>query len=156
MRQAVNETGLGLATAVSQHGWGASLIGIHPQGFVDAWAPLFLFALLSDCRWITSCFLLAAIKERYDTTRDTRLAVCEGIARTGGPITNAALIMIAVLIAFGVTGPISPTELGISLALAVLLDATGTRLILVPSLVGFLGERTWWLPAWLDKRLPAV
>ncbi|MEP7115494.1 MAG: MMPL family transporter, partial [Ilumatobacteraceae bacterium] len=79
-----------------------------------------------------------------------------GIARTGRPITNAALIMIVVFIAFGVTGPIPPTELGITLALAVLLDATVVRMMLVPSLMKLLGERNWWIPAWLDKRLPRV
>ena len=101
-------------------------------------------------------FLLAAIKERYEATGDAQLAVREGIARTGRPITNAALIMIVVFIAFGVTGPIPPTELGITLALAVLLDATVIRMMLVPSLLGLLGERSWWLPAWLARRLPHV
>ena len=139
-----------------QHGWGASLIGIEPQGFVDAWAPLFFFALLFGLSMDYQLFLLAAIKERYEATGDAQLAVREGIARTGRPITNAALIMIVVFIAFGVTGPIPPTELGITLALAVLLDATVIRMMLVPSLLGLLGERSWWLPAWLARRLPHV
>ena len=86
-------------------------------------------------------FLLAAIKERRDATGDAQLAVREGIARTGRPITNAAAIMIVVFIAFGVTGPIPPTELGLTLALAVLLDATVIRMMLMPSLLGLLGER---------------
>ena len=64
--------------------------------------------------------------------------------------------MIVVFIAFGVTGPIPPTELGITLALAVLLDATVVRMMLVPSLMKLLGERNWWIPAWLDKRLPTI
>ena len=139
-----------------QHGWGASLIGLDPQGFVDAWAPLFFFALLFGLSMDYQLFLLAAIKERYEATGDAQLAVREGIARTGRPITNAALIMIVVFIAFGVTGPIPPTELGITLALAVLLDATVIRMMLVPSLLGLLGERSWWLPAWLARRLPNV
>ena len=75
---------------------------------------------------------------------------------TGRPITNAALIMIVVFVAFGVTGPIPPTELGVTLALAVLLDATIVRMMLVPSLMGLLGERNWWIPGWLAKRLPKV
>ncbi|MEP7114034.1 MAG: MMPL family transporter, partial [Ilumatobacteraceae bacterium] len=95
----------GFATLVFQHGWGASLIGIHPQGFVDAWAPLFFFALLFGLSMDYQLFLLAAIRERYEATGDTQLAIREGIARTGRPITNAALIMIVVFIAFGVTGP---------------------------------------------------
>ncbi len=146
----------GFATLVFQHGWGAGLIGIDPQGFVDAWAPLFFFALLFGLSMDYQLFLLAAIRERYEATGDTQLAIRDGIARTGRPITNAALIMIVVFIAFGVTGPIPPTELGITLALAVLLDATVVRMMLVPSLMKLLGERNWWIPGWLDRRLPHV
>ena len=146
----------GFATLVFQHGWGASLIGIEPQGFVDAWAPLFFFALLFGLSMDYQLFLLAAIRERYQVTGDTKLAIKEGIARTGRPITNAALIMIVVFVAFGVTGPIPPTELGVTLAVAVLLDATVVRMMLVPSLMGLLGDRNWWLPGWLAKVLPDV
>jgi RND superfamily putative drug exporter len=146
----------GFATLVFQHGLGASLLGIEPQGFVDAWAPLFFFALLFGLSMDYQLFLLAAIKERRDATGDARRAVEEGIARTGRPITNAALIMIVVFVAFGVTGPIPPTELGVTLALAVLLDATVIRMMLVPSLLGMLGDRAWRLPAWLDRALPRI
>ena len=124
--------------------------------FVDAWAPLFFFALLFGLSMDYQLFLLAAIRERYEATGDTTTAIREGIARTGRPITNAALIMIVVFIAFGVTGPIPPTELGVTLALAVLLDATIVRMMLVPSLMGLLGERNWWLPKWLDRILPNI
>ncbi len=146
----------GFATLVFQHGWGAGLLGIQHQGFVDAWAPLFFFALLFGLSMDYQLFLLAAIRERYEATGDTQLAIRDGIARTGRPITNAALIMIVVFVAFGVTGPIPPTELGVTLALAVLLDATVVRMMLVPSLMKLLGERNWWIPAWLDRRLPRV
>jgi putative drug exporter of the RND superfamily len=146
----------GFATLVFQHGHGASLLGIEHQGFVDAWAPLFFFALLFGLSMDYQLFLLAAIKERRDATGDARRAVEEGIARTGRPITNAALIMIVVFVAFGVTGPIPPTELGVTLALAVLLDATVIRMMLVPSLLGMLGDRAWRLPGWLDRRLPRI
>ncbi len=139
-----------------QHGIGAGLIGVDHQGFVDAWAPLFFFALLFGLSMDYQLFLLAAIPERYEATGDTALAIREGIARTGRPITNAALIMIVVFVAFGVTGPIPPTELGVTLAVAVLLDATVVRLMLVPSLMGLLGDRNWWLPSWLDRVLPRV
>lgn len=146
----------GFATIVFQHGIGAGLIGIEHQGFVDAWAPLFFFALLFGLSMDYQLFLLAAIRERYESTGDTQRAIREGISMTGRPITNAALIMIVVFVAFGVTGPIPPTELGVTLALAVLLDATIVRMMLVPSLMGLLGERNWWIPAWLAKRLPKV
>lgn len=146
----------GFATLVFQHGYGASLLGIENQGFVDAWAPLFFFALLFGLSMDYQLFLLAAIKERHDATGDARRAVTEGVARTGKPITNAALIMIVVFVAFGVTGPIPPTELGVTLALAVLLDATVIRMMLVPALLALLGERAWALPGWLDRKLPTV
>ncbi len=146
----------GFATLVFQHGFGAGLIGIEHQGFVDAWAPLFFFALLFGLSMDYQLFLLAGIRERYEETGDPQAAVRDGTARTGRPITNAALVMIVVFIAFGVTGPIPPTELGITLAVAVLLDATIVRMLLVPAFLGRLGPRAWWLPAWLDRRLPVV
>ena len=146
----------GFATIVFQHGIGAGLIGIEHQGFVDAWAPLFFFALLFGLSMDYQLFLLAAIREVYEETGDTNRAIREGIARTGRPITNAALIMIVVFLAFGITGPIPPTELGVTLAVAVLLDATVIRMMLVPSIMGLLGERNWWLPRWLDRVLPKI
>ena len=91
----------GFATLVFQHGFGTGLLGIEHQPFVDAWAPLFFFALLFGLSMDYQLFLLAAIRERYEATGDTKRAIAEGIARTGRPITNAALIMIVVFIAFG-------------------------------------------------------
>jgi putative drug exporter of the RND superfamily len=146
----------GFATIVFQHGFGAGLIGIEHQGFVDAWAPLFFFALLFGLSMDYQLFLLAAIKERYQATGDTLRAIREGIARTGRPITNAAVIMIIVFIAFGVTGPIPPTELGLTLAMAVLLDATVVRVMLVPATMALLGDKSWYAPKWLQKILPHV
>ncbi|HVV37196.1 MAG TPA: MMPL family transporter [Acidimicrobiales bacterium] len=146
----------GFATLVFQHGFGAGVLGIDHQPFIDAWAPLFFFALLFGLSMDYQLFLLAAIRERYEATGDTRTAISEGIARTGRPITNAALVMIVVFIAFGVTGPIPPTELGITLAMAVLLDATIVRVLLVPATMALIGERNWYLPRWLDRALPHV
>jgi RND superfamily putative drug exporter len=146
----------GFATIVFQNGVGASLIGFEPQGFVDAWAPLFFFALLFGLSMDYQLFLLAAIKERYQATGDTKRAIGEGIARTGRPITNAAVIMIIVFVAFGITGPIPPTELGLTLAMAVLLDATVVRVMLVPATMALLGDKSWYVPKWLAKILPHV
>jgi len=145
----------GFATLVFQHGFGTGLLGIEHQPFVDAWAPLF-FALLFGLSMDYQLFLLAAIRERYEATGDTKRAIAEGIARTGRPITNAALIMIVVFIAFGITGPIPPTELGLTLAMAVLLDATIVRVMLVPATMALIGERNWYLPRWLERILPHV
>jgi RND superfamily putative drug exporter len=146
----------GFATLVFQHGFGTGLLGIHHQPFVDAWAPLFFFALLFGLSMDYQLFLLAAIRERYEATGDTKRAISEGIARTGRPITNAALIMIIVFIAFGITGPIPPTELGLTLAMAVLLDATVVRVMLVPATMALIGDRNWYLPKWLERILPHV
>ncbi|HEY5011900.1 MAG TPA: MMPL family transporter, partial [Acidimicrobiia bacterium] len=146
----------GFATLVFQHGFGTGLLGIQHQPFVDAWAPLFFFALLFGLSMDYQLFLLAAIRERYEATGDTRRAIGEGIARTGRPITNAALIMIVVFIAFGVTGPIPPTELGLTLAMAVLLDATIVRVLLVPATMALIGDHNWYLPKWLGRILPNV
>ena len=146
----------GFATLVFQHGFGTGLLGIEHQPFVDAWAPLFFFALLFGLSMDYQLFLLAAIRERYEATGDTKRAIGEGIARTGRPITNAALIMIVVFIAFGITGPIPPTELGLTLALAVLLDATIVRVMLVPATMAIIGDRNWYLPRWLERILPHV
>jgi putative drug exporter of the RND superfamily len=146
----------GFATLVFQHGFGTGLLGIEHQPFVDAWAPLFFFALLFGLSMDYQLFLLAAIRERYEATGDTHRAIREGIARTGRPITNAALVMIVVFIAFGVTGPIPPTELGLTLAFAVLLDATVVRVMLVPATMALLGDRNWYLPRWLARILPVV
>jgi RND superfamily putative drug exporter len=146
----------GFATVVFQHGLGTGLLGVEHQGFVDAWAPLFFFALLFGLSMDYQLFLLAAIRERYQATGDTKRAIAEGIARTGRPITNAALIMIVVFVAFGVTGPIPPTELGVTLAMAVLLDATVVRVLLVPATMALLGERNWYLPRWLQRVVPEI
>jgi RND superfamily putative drug exporter len=146
----------GFATIVFQHGFGAGLIGIEHQGFINAWAPLFFFALLFGLSMDYQLFLLAAIKEQHEKSGDTQIAVREGVARTGRPITNAAAIMIVVFIAFGVTGPIPPTELGITLAVAVLLDATVIRMMLVPALLGLLDKKAWYIPRWMGKILPEI
>jgi RND superfamily putative drug exporter len=145
----------GIASIVFQHGMGASLIGIDSQGFIDAWAPVFFFAILFGLSMDYQLFLLASIRENYERTGDTRAAVRDGIAATGRPITNAAVIMVIVFVAFGVTGPIPPTELGITLAFAVILDATVVRMLIVPAGLALLGDRNWWMPRWLERALPA-
>ncbi|MFJ8189136.1 MMPL family transporter [Streptomyces sp. NPDC096094] len=145
----------GIASIIFQHGVGASLIGIESQGFINAWAPVFFFAILFGLSMDYQLFLLASIREKFELSGDTRTAVREGIAATGRPITNAAVIMVIVFVAFGVTGPIPPTELGITLAIAVILDATLVRMLVVPASLAVFGNSNWWMPRWLDKVLPA-
>ena len=146
----------GFATLLFQKGWGADLLGIEYQGFVNAWAPIFFFALLFGLSMDYQLFLLASIREKYEQSGDTRQAIREGSRQTRRPIMNAALIMIVVFIAFGVTGPIPPTELGLTLAFPVFIVATVVLMLLLPATLALLSERTWWLPAWIERRLPNI
>ena len=146
----------GFATMLFQHGWGADLLGIDYQGFVNAWAPIFFFALLFGLSMDYQLFLLASIRERYEATGNTKQAVLEGGRQARRPIMNAALIMIVVFIAFGVTGPIPPTELGLTLAFSVLIVAAVVLMFIMPAAIVLLGDRTWALPAWIEKRLPNI
>lgn len=146
----------GFATIVFQHGIGAGLIGIEHQGFINAWAPLFFFALLFGLSMDYQLFLLASIKEMFEKTGDTQVAIREGIARTGRPITNAGIIMIVVFVAFGVTGPIPPTELGLTLAVAVFLVISVVRILLIPAILGLLDAKSWYIPKWMGKYLPVI
>ncbi|MFC0626006.1 MMPL family transporter [Kribbella deserti] len=144
----------GIAALIFQHGVAAALIGIEPQGFINAWAPVFFFVILFGLSMDYQLFLLASIREKYELTGQTRDAVRDGIAATGRPITNAAIIMVIVFVAFGVTGPLPPTELGITLASAIILDATVVRMLIVPAALAAFGEHTWWLPRQLERLLP--
>ena len=146
----------GFATIVFQNGVGSSLIGIEHQGFINAWAPLFFFALLFGLSMDYQLFLLAAIKESFEKTGDTQVAIREGIAHTGRPITNAGIIMIVVFVAFGVTGPIPPTELGLTLAVAVFLVISVVRVLLIPAIFGLLDAKTWYIPKWMGRYLPEI
>jgi len=101
-------------------------------------------------------FLLSRIRELYQTSGDVARAVVEGVGSTAGVITSAALIMIAVFGAFILASDITTKLFGLGLALAVILDVTLVRMVLVPAAMSLLGERAWWLPSWLQRRLPEV
>jgi RND superfamily putative drug exporter len=123
---------------------------------VDAWAPIFFFALVFALAMDYTVFLLATIKEAYSRTGDAREALVEGLAGTGRVINAAAAVMVVVFMTFALAGPLPPKEMGFILAVAVLLDATLVRLLLQPVVLRLLGARAWWMPAWLDRRLPHV
>jgi RND superfamily putative drug exporter len=146
----------GVARFVFQNGALEGVLGFESQGFVDAWAPIFFFALVFALAMDYTVFLLATIKEAYERTRDAREAVVEGLAGTGRVINAAAAVMVVVFMTFALAGPIPPKEMGFILAVAVLLDATLVRLLLQPVVLRLLGPRAWWMPAWLDRRLPEV
>jgi len=146
----------GVARLVFQDGALEGLLGFESQGFVDAWAPIFFFALVFALAMDYTVFLLATTKEAYERTGDAREAVVEGLASTGRVINAAAAVMVVVFMTFAVAGPIPPKEMGFILAVAVLVDATLVRLLLQPVALRLLGSSAWWMPARLDRFLPRV
>jgi RND superfamily putative drug exporter len=146
----------GVVVAVFQWGWGSSLIGVERSAPVEAWAPVFIFAVVFGLSMDYEVFLLSRIREEYDRTGNNGTAVADGLALTARVITAAALIMVCVFGSF-VFGPeVALKLMGLGLAVAVLVDATVVRLVLVPSTMELLGDWNWWLPKWLDRILPRV
>ena len=131
----------GLMVAVFQKGWGADLLGLQKVDFVEAWVPLFLFAILFGTSMDYHVFLLSRIRERFDQTGDNRESVAFGVRRTGGIITGAALIMVAVFGGFAAGDLVMFQQLGFGLAVAVFLDAT-----IVRSVLGAGGHAPAWQP----------
>ena len=145
----------GLLVLVFQKGIGADLLGFQQAEVIDAWLPLFLFAILFGLSMDYHVFLLSRIRERYDETGDNTEAVAYGLRSTAGLITGAALIMVVVFGAFASGETVVNQLMGFGLAVAVLLDATLVRSVLVPASMEFLGKRNWYLPPFLQW-LPAL
>jgi RND superfamily putative drug exporter len=146
----------GVIVAVFQWGWGKDLVGLSETVPIVSWVPMFLFAILFGLSMDYEVFLLSRIREEYVRTGDARGSVARGLAATARVITAAALIMIAVFLAF-VAYPEPVTKMvGLGLAVAVFVDATVVRMLLVPSLMVLMGRANWWLPRWLDRILPRV
>jgi RND superfamily putative drug exporter len=144
----------GVIVAIFQWGWGASLIGVGKAGPVEAWAPMMLFAIVFGLSMDYEVFLLSRMKEEFDRTGDNASAVADGLAVTARVITAAAIIMVCVFSAF-VLGVDRQLKLfGLGMAVAVFVDATIVRMILVPATMELLGARNWWIPSWLDRILP--
>ena len=139
----------GLLVLVFQKDFGAGLLGFQHAEVIDAWIPLFLFTILFGLSMDYHVFLLSRIRERYDETGDNTGAVAYGLQSTGGMITGAALIMVAVFGAFAAGETIVNQQVGFGLAVAVLLDATLVRSVLVPASMEVLGRGNWYLPSWL-------
>jgi uncharacterized membrane protein YdfJ with MMPL/SSD domain len=140
----------GIMVAVFQKGWGADLLGFQRVDFIEAWVPLFLFAVLFGTSMDYHVFLLSRIRERFDQTGDNRESVAFGLRRTGGLITGAALIMVAVFGGFAAGNLVMFQQMGFGLAVAVFLDATVVRSVLVPAAMRLLGAANWWFPRWLS------
>jgi putative drug exporter of the RND superfamily len=146
----------GVARLVFQDGALDGLLGWHAQGFIDAWAPIFFFALIFALAMDYTVFLLASVKAVHERSGDVQHALVEGLAGTGRVINAAAGVMVVVYLTFALSGPIAPREMGVILAVAVLLDAALIRLLLQPVVLRLLGARAWWMPAWLDRLVPAI
>jgi RND superfamily putative drug exporter len=140
----------GLITLVSLKGVGAGVLGFQRVAVVEQWVPLFLFAVLFGLSMDYQVFLLSRIKEAWDRTGDNTLAVTEGVGATAGIITGAALIMVAVFAGFAAGDLVMFQQMGFGLAVAVLLDATLIRTIMVPAAMKLLGAWNWYLPSWLQ------
>ncbi len=147
----------GVIVAVFQWGWLKGLIGVGKKGPIEAWVPMMLFTILFGLSMDYEIFLLSRIREDYVRTRDNGLSVANGVAVTGRVITAAAAIMCAVFLSFVIGFPVRQIKLfGLGLAVAVFVDATLVRMVLVPATMELLGDLNWWLPKWLDRLLPRV
>lgn len=146
----------GVAKLIFQDGHLAGLLGFESQGFLDAWAPVFFFAMVFAISMDYSVFLLSSAKEHWEKHNDPRKAMVGGVAHSGRVIFAAAAVMVAVFFTFALSGPLPPKEMGIILGVAVLLDAALVRLLLLPVLLRLAGKWAWWLPSWADRMLPRV
>lgn len=146
----------GVAKWVFQDGALAGVLGFEPQGFLDAWGPVFFFAMIFAISMDYTVFLLASAKEHFDRSGDPREAMVGGLAHSGRVIFAAAGVMVAVFFTFALSGPLPPKEMGIILGVAVLLDAALVRLLLLPVLLRLTGKWAWYLPRPIARVLPRV
>jgi RND superfamily putative drug exporter len=146
----------GVAKLIFQDGHLSGLLGFESQGFLDAWGPVFFFAMIFAISMDYTVFLLSSAKEHWDRTNDPKDAMVGGLAHSGRVIFAAGAVMVAVFFTFALSGPLPPKEMGVILGIAVLLDAALVRLLLVPVMLRLLGRWAWWLPKPLDRVLPDV
>ena len=146
----------GVARLIFQQGHGSGLLGFEPQGFLDAWGPVFFFAMIFAISMDYTVFLLSSAKEHWDRSHDPHEAMVGAVAHSGRVVFAAAAVMVAVFFTFALSGPLPPKEMGVILGVAVLLDAALVRLLLVPVLLRLLGKWAWWLPKPLHRILPDV
>jgi RND superfamily putative drug exporter len=140
----------GVIVALFQWGWGQSFLGFTSVHSVASWLPLFLFVVLFGLSMDYHVFILSRIRESYDRTRSTEVAVARGIKSTAGVVTAAAIVMVFVFLSFATLSMVQLKEMGVGLAVAVLLDATVVRALLLPATMKLLGTWNWYLPRWLE------
>lgn len=143
---------LGVLVLIFQDGNLADLLGFTPQGFIDSITPIMLFCVLFGLSMDYEVFLLTRIKEVWDRTGDNTLAISEGLERTGRIITSAAAVMVVVTGSFALTDLLHIKSIGLGAAVAILLDATIVRVLLVPSAMRLLGRVNWWSPLAVPKK----
>jgi len=146
----------GMARLVFQEGHGSALLGFEHQGFLDAWAPVFFFAMIFAIAMDYTVFLLASAKEHWEKSGDPHEAMVGAVAHSGRVIFAAGGVMVAVFFTFALSGPLPPKEMGVILGIAVLLDAFLVRLVLLPVMLRLAGRAAWATPAWLRRILPKV
>jgi uncharacterized membrane protein YdfJ with MMPL/SSD domain len=137
----------GVVVWIFQDGNLAGLLGFTSTGTIETTQPILMLAILFGLSMDYEVFLLSRIRERYDVTHDTTDAVVTGVARTGGIITSAALLLVVVVGAFSTSGVTFIKMIGVGMAVAIVLDATVVRALLVPATLKLLGDATWWAPA---------
>ncbi len=146
----------GVAKLIFQDGHLSGLLGFESQGFLDAWGPVFFFAMIFAIAMDYTVFLLSSAREHWEASRSPREAMVGGLAHSGRVILAAGAVMVAVFFTFALSGPLPPKEMGAILGIAVLLDAFLVRLLLLPVFLRLSGAAAWYLPAWLDRILPDV
>ena len=145
----------GALVIIFQDGHLSNLLGFTPEGVVDATTPIIMFCVLFGLSMDYEVFVLSRIKEAYDTCQDNTNAVALGLERTGRIITSAALIIVIVAGSFAFAHIVIIKALGIGIALAILIDATVVRALLVPATMQLLGRWNWWAPRWLQPKRPS-
>ncbi|MFJ3960247.1 MMPL family transporter [Streptomyces sp. NPDC090036] len=156
MNIAAVASSFGVVVAIFQWGWGSELLGLGSAGPIEPFLPVIMVSVLFGLSMDYQVFLVSRMYEEWLETGDNRRAVRVGLAETSRVINSAAVIMISVFLAFVLSGDRIIAMFGIALAAAVALDAFVLRTLLVPALMHMLGGANWWLPAWLDRRLPRI
>ena len=146
----------GIGRLIFQNGLLSGPLNFQPQGFIDAWAPLFFGAMVFGVAMDYTLFMLSAAKERYETHPDPEHAMVGSMRTSGRVVLSAAAVMIAVFLTFALSGPLAPKEMGVILAIAVALDALVVRLVVLPVLLRLGGHSAWHQPKWLGRILPKV
>ena len=144
----------GVLVMIAQNGWLGPVFGFPEKMPVTTWVPVFLFVILFGLSMDYEVFLLSRIREAYDASGDNSASVARGLSRTARVISAAAAIMIAVFLSIVIGPQVTTKQIGLGLAVAILIDATVVRLVLVPALMELLGRANWWLPRWLTRVLP--